>query len=201
MWKVFPLVKVLLSVGNKVELRTQLKQKLKEEQKVSNEKDVELSKRLIELLLSIKSQKNCERLLVGVFSPILDEPKWFHSFERLEGKVDFAIVHMGENLELTYHPCELKQVSSLDFGLELPSELLVKTVTPEVILVPGLGYTKACERLGRGKGYFDRFLADFSGMSVGIFYGVQEVDHVYADKYDQPLDYIVTENKVIIRGR
>ncbi|HHV32931.1 5-formyltetrahydrofolate cyclo-ligase [Caproiciproducens sp. LBM24188] len=63
-------------------------------------------------------------------------------------------------------------------------------------IVPGLSFDAQGFRLGYGKGYYDRFLADFKGTTVGICYSgcVQwNLPHGY---YDQSVDILITEKYV-----
>lgn len=67
-----------------------------------------------------------------------------------------------------------------------------------ICIVPGLAADLNGFRLGYGKGFYDRFLCDFTGISVGLFYGclvrAQGLPH---EKTDIPLDIIVTEKEVL----
>ena len=48
-------------------------------------------------------------------------------------------------------------------------------------------------RLGRGKGYYDRFLTLHSSLftTIGVCYDFQKVDEVPVDAYDMPVDEVV----------
>jgi len=54
-------------------------------------------------------------------------------------------------------------------------------------------------RLGRGKGYYDKFLSEIKPTTkkIGVAFDVQVVDSLPVDKHDIALDYIFTEKKVI----
>jgi 5,10-methenyltetrahydrofolate synthetase len=70
-------------------------------------------------------------------------------------------------------------------------------LVPDVVLVPCVGFTRAGYRLGYGGGYFDRWLAQHSGVtSVGLAWSGAEAAFV-AEAHDQPLTLIVTEREVI----
>lgn len=63
-------------------------------------------------------------------------------------------------------------------------------------VVPGLSFDSQGYRLGYGKGYYDRFLAGFGGVSVGLCYSGcvrWSLPHGY---YDRPVDILVTEKYV-----
>ena len=46
-------------------------------------------------------------------------------------------------------------------------------VVPDLILVPGLAWNKEGYRIGFGAGYYDRYLASFSGQTVSLCYDFQ----------------------------
>ncbi len=65
-----------------------------------------------------------------------------------------------------------------------------------ICIVPGLSFDAQGYRLGYGKGFYDRFLADFTGITVGICYAgcVQwNLPHGY---YDKPVDILITEKYI-----
>lgn len=68
----------------------------------------------------------------------------------------------------------------------------------DAALLPGLGWDRAGNRLGRGAGYYDRLLAraDWRGFRCGLFLAAQEVERIPTDPWDAPLDAVVTEGGV-----
>jgi len=73
----------------------------------------------------------------------------------------------------------------------------VPEVEPDVLLVPLLAFDRAGFRLGYGAGFYDRTLDGLRRrrpvIAVGVGYAAQEMAAVPRDGYDQPLDWIVTE--------
>lgn len=63
-------------------------------------------------------------------------------------------------------------------------------------VVPGLAFDKKGNRLGYGKGYYDRFLSNFKGSSVGLCFDKCLCEELPCDKYDRRVDMIITESKV-----
>ena len=69
--------------------------------------------------------------------------------------------------------------------------------TVPVILVPGLAFDAAGHRLGRGRGYYDRFLSSlftshFSlSTSIGVCFDFQKVPEVPTDEHDVPVDEVI----------
>ncbi|HEV7370926.1 5-formyltetrahydrofolate cyclo-ligase [Arenibaculum sp.] len=77
-------------------------------------------------------------------------------------------------------------------------------VTPSVLLVPLLAFDRAGYRLGYGAGYYDRTLAALRAahpvLAVGVAMAAQEMDAVPRDRYDQKLDWIVTDRFALHTG-
>lgn len=71
------------------------------------------------------------------------------------------------------------------------------TCNPEelsVILVPGLAFTREGERLGRGAGFYDRFLASHpQALRVGVAFGDQLLDSLPTESWDERVDVVLTD--------
>jgi 5-formyltetrahydrofolate cyclo-ligase len=70
--------------------------------------------------------------------------------------------------------------------IEIPLNVL------DLILVPGLGFSFAGARLGRGKGYYDRLLAGVTGIRCGVAFDWQVVAELPAEAHDAFVDCLVT---------
>ena len=67
----------------------------------------------------------------------------------------------------------------------------------DVVVVPGMAFDVAGHRLGRGKGYYDRFLPRCTHAGrIGIAFEAQRVAHAAVDRHDQRLDAYVTERGI-----
>ena len=64
-----------------------------------------------------------------------------------------------------------------------------------VCIVPALAFDIKGNRLGYGKGYYDRFLEKFKGISVGICYDAMLADSIPADPHDKKVSYLITDKK------
>lgn len=86
------------------------------------------------------------------------------------------------------------------YGELVPAET-APMVTPSILVVPLLAFTRDGGRLGYGGGYYDRTLAalreDGAPLAVGYAYGAQEVDALPLSRLDQPLDWVVTERGAV----
>jgi 5-formyltetrahydrofolate cyclo-ligase len=72
----------------------------------------------------------------------------------------------------------------------------------DLVVVPGLAFDAEGRRLGRGHGYYDRFLFGLGGtaVKVGLAFSWQLIPEVPVDTWDVPVDAVVTENGVVKRG-
>jgi 5-formyltetrahydrofolate cyclo-ligase len=103
------------------------------------------------------------------------------------------------------------------FGIREPS-LNLRIWNPEktdgresvLVIVPGLAFTKDGKRLGRGKGFYDRYLARLAACSaqqntdsrisfksVGFCFSCQIINFIPTDVYDLPLDAVVSESGLL----
>ena len=77
----------------------------------------------------------------------------------------------------------------------------VKTSEIDLFLLPGLAFDEHGGRLGYGRGFFDRVLADAGGgTKIGLAFEGQMVDKVPVTKTDVPMDMIVTSDRIIRCG-
>jgi 5-formyltetrahydrofolate cyclo-ligase len=67
----------------------------------------------------------------------------------------------------------------------------------EMIVVPGVAIDRNGNRIGRGKGYYDRLLEQTRAITVGVGYGFQLVEDIPAEPHDIAVDYVITEHGII----
>lgn len=66
------------------------------------------------------------------------------------------------------------------------------------LLIPGLVFNKNGNRLGKGKGFYDKTLANYQGVKVGIGFDFQvSPDPLPMDDHDVKVDYLITESGVV----
>ena len=77
-----------------------------------------------------------------------------------------------------------------------------KEFIPDLIMVPLVAFDNNFNRIGYGKGYYDRSLRKINKIkkniiSLGIAYSFQKCRAIPVNKYDHKLDYIFTEQGII----
>ena len=77
-------------------------------------------------------------------------------------------------------------------GKPVPTEFI------DMVIVPGLGFSNNGYRIGRGMGFYDRFLAqgDFIGVSCGLAFDEQVVQSLPVLDHDIPLSMLVTDRGI-----
>lgn len=61
-----------------------------------------------------------------------------------------------------------------------------------IIIVPGVAFDASGNRMGRGKGYYDKFLLSTKALKVGVCFAEQLVAQIPTDHHDLPMDLIVS---------
>ncbi len=83
------------------------------------------------------------------------------------------------------------------YGIPVPDPERCRVVTPGsscVALVPGIAFSRDGHRIGYGGGYFDRFLRDFPGTSIGLAYDFQIIAALPHGSHDMRVDFVLTES-------
>lgn len=84
------------------------------------------------------------------------------------------------------------------FRILEPKESCEQVFWPEApILVPGLAFSKDGKRLGKGGGYYDKFLSkELDHKTIALAYAFQITDDIPAEKHDRPVDMLVMEDGI-----
>lgn len=67
----------------------------------------------------------------------------------------------------------------------------------DLLIVPGIAFDERGYRIGFGGGYYDRFLQDFDVLTASLVSDLQIKHKIPNDKYDIPVNYLITEKNII----
>lgn len=98
------------------------------------------------------------------------------------------------------HPESQLVVSAYGIREPIPSTPLVSPESLTTAIIPGVGFTNAGGRLGRGGGFYDRILPQIACCTWGVAFDEQIVDHVPQDAHDQPVDRVIHRKRPRLRG-
>ena len=175
---------------SKVELRKMIKNLL------SQKPGEELEKKSFEISTHLKrllEQRGKDDFCLGGFSPLQKEPSWFNAMRSFP-KLAFPRI---EKEKMDFHLASFNELQDVgEYSIKEP-KVGAKKIIPEILLIPGLAFTRKGQRLGRGGGHYDRYLASFHGLRIGICFEMQIVDDVFALPHDEKVDLLVTEKGAI----
>jgi len=105
---------------------------------------------------------------------------------RREKKMIASLIE-DPNQELTQGPYGISQPKD-QYIRQIPSEKI------DLVIVPGLAFDRQGRRLGRGGGYYDRFLADLPAATprIGLAFDFQILDNLPALSHDVSLTKIIS---------
>ncbi len=179
------------------ELKKRLRKEIRQKSDVENSKEKE--RKITERL--IKSQIFLEADAVFLYAALNNElsaDEIALEAERLKKKTAFPLCE-DENGKMKFYFTELKNLKKGMYGIREPDKLKSEKAyftEKSLCIVPGLAFGVNGERLGKGKGYYDRFLSEFTGKNVGLSFEERISDRIPMEKHDIKIDYLVTENKI-----
>ena len=65
----------------------------------------------------------------------------------------------------------------------------------DLVLVPGMAFDLSGHRLGRGQGFYDRMLAEASGIKCGVSYDFQVLEKIPTELHDAKVDFVFTPSR------
>ena len=137
---------------------------------------------------------------LGGFAPLKDEADWAICWPFNAGMM-LAFPSFTKVGEMIFVISSFEDLSmEKQFGVKIPKTDTPRVV-PEVLLVPGQAFSPRGDRLGRGRGFYDRYLAEFSGLKIGICFNEQIVGELPLEKHDISMNCIVTDEAIYIGGK
>lgn len=156
------------------------------------------SEKITESLLTLECIKKARHIMV--YLSAFKEPDTFPLISELFSTGKEISVPTSDTDTFTIAPSLIKSLDNLTkgaYGIYEPKEIIsVPTSDIDVVLVPGIAFTKQGDRLGFGKGYYDRFLNEFNGTKIGIGYSFQITQNIPVSEHDIRMDMIVTEERI-----
>ena len=178
--------------------KTQQRKLLKETRNSFSADEVRLKSRAIARnLISSEIYKNAKVVMtyISVGSEVMTD----EILERIiaDGKTAAAPLCGEDGISLSARMIQSRsQLTSGYFGIPEPGSACPEIDKNDIdlIIVPGLGFDRNGYRIGYGKGFYDRFLAGFEGITVGLCFDRCLLDSVCRDQYDKQVDYVCTES-------
>ena len=144
---------------------------------------------------------NLKKIIVGGYYPVNYEFNDLHFLIYLEKKkIKIALPVIKKNFQMRFMKCSLNEPFLINkYGI--PEPISKKVVYPDILLVPLVAFDKKLNRLGYGAGYYDRAIERLKKkkkiISIGLAFDFQEFKSIPISSYDQKLDYIFTNRKIL----
>lgn len=164
----------------------------------------EKSAQILKEVLSLSEYQTSHTVMV--YLDFRDEVETTELAEQIlrDGKMLLIPFCKPESTELI--PCDIFNLSSdLQpgmWGIREPHPEKVKPISPkeiDLVVVPGVAFDLQGNRIGFGKGYYDRFLPQLrqDAIAIGVAFSCQLLEEIPAESYDYKMSLLITENGVI----
>ena len=140
-------------------------------------------------------------LSIALYYPIKSEIsplKIIKICQNLSIEICLPVINKNTN-ELIFSKFEDKKcLTKNKYGIIEPSK--IKQIIPDIIFVPMVGFDKNLNRLGYGKGYYDRVISKLRKIKnifvIGLAYDNQLVRSIPIENHDEKMDIILTDKRI-----
>jgi 5-formyltetrahydrofolate cyclo-ligase len=168
-----------------------------------NQNASDKSKEIVDKLKLMKEYEECKT--VFIYMDFKNEVKTLDLIRVMIKEKKRVIIPYTDVLNTVIIPVELKDLDKdlkiSPYGYLEPKEEKIIPVEPaefDLIIVPGVVFDKKFNRIGFGKGYYDRILAKKRNdvKAIAIAYEFQVLDEIPSEEHDIKMDIIITEKNI-----
>lgn len=160
--------------------------------------------------MGIEVVKEYSRKICSSFNNNFDSKKLTALYHPVNNEVNPLLI----SADITLLPCIISENEPLVFKKWSEGDALkfniynipqplddLEIMLPEILVVPMVAFDEVGARVGYGGGYYDRTISYLKAVqhkfiAVGLAFESQKTPKINTDKYDQRLDYIITENQI-----
>ena len=82
----------------------------------------------------------------------------------------------------------------------IPEPIPIKKNSPDILLIPLVGFDKNLNRLGYGGGYYDRYIEKIEKVKkvikIGLAFSYQKLNNIPINQFDKKLDFVITDKDI-----
>ncbi|MDO4334963.1 MAG: 5-formyltetrahydrofolate cyclo-ligase [Bacteroidales bacterium] len=132
-----------------------------------------------------------------VYHSLPDELQTISFLKKWAGRKHFFLPRVnGVNLDLL--PYVEGNLERGAFDIEEPTGSELADVDEiDLMIIPGVAFDRRRNRLGRGKGFYDRLLSTSRATKIGVGYEFQLMDEMPCEPHDVPMDIVITQYSYI----
>ena len=165
---------------------------------LSTESRKQKSQAIIDSLIELSLFKDA--MTIATYLPLNSEVDVSRLLRVEHGSKYFVAPRTLPNFKLSFHRVTSNDALEIGFGdVQQPTESaeLVSVAKIDLFLIPLAACDRQGNRLGFGRGYYDRALAGASGYKLGVGFYCQLLDRVPFDSHDEPMNGFISEEGLI----
>lgn len=156
------------------------------------------NKKIFENLVSLPEYRNSWALMTYISFD--KEPDTTQIINDALSKAKTVCVPLVDWKNCSMKPVQIFSKDDIDYSLKIPqpfSDAYIDPAEIDLIIVPGLAFDTSCNRLGRGKGFYDRFLTSCKALKIGLAFDFQVLDSIPITPQDIKMDMVITETRIL----
>jgi len=179
-------------------LKSKLRKQIIKAREKFNTKNIQIN---FNQIVKILKKEKISSKVIGGYYPVnfeIDDLALLRKFKKNKFIISLPVIK--KNFQMDFYPWSFLEPLKINkYGIPEPETKDI--VYPDVLLIPLVAFDKNLNRLGYGGGYYDRLIEKLSKkkniIKIGLAFSIQEIDKVPINRYDQKLDYIVTNKNII----
>lgn len=178
---------------DKKQLRKQIRERKKE---ISLSEKIELSKPIFE---KIEKEELFKEAKVVLLYYSMDDEVYTHDFVEKHYKTKTILLPCvdGDDLILRQYLGIESMKAGEQFGILEPVGKEFNDLEKiDLMIIPGVAFDKEKNRLGRGRGFYDRLLKTVNATKIGVCFDFQIVEQVPTEDFDVKMDVVISTTNI-----
>ena len=179
-------------------LKSQFRKKIIKIRKKFHKENIQIN---FDQVFKLLKKERVTNKVIGGYFPVnfeVDDLKLLKRFEINKFKISLPVIK--KNFQMDFYKWTFSEPLKINkYGI--PEPIAKFLVYPDILLVPLVAFDNKLNRLGYGSGYYDRLIAKLSKkkkiIKIGLAFPEQRINNVPINRYDQKLNYIVTNDYII----
>ena len=178
--------------------KSNLRKKILKIRQITNKKNIKIN---FDKILNLLKKEKVTKKNIGGYYPTNFEVDILDILKKLDKKnFNISLPVIKKNYDMNFYKWSFNEPLKINkYGIPEPDSSIL--IYPDVLLVPLVAFDRKLNRLGYGGGFYDRLIKKLSKkkkiLKIGLALSTQEINKVPINKYDQKLDYIVTNKDII----
>ena len=176
--------------------KNEIRRSVKNRKTLLNEDDrVEAARAVFDRLERLAAFMLADNVLM--YNSLPDELSTREFLEKWSGRKHFFLPRVN-GVDLDILPYDRTRMHLGAFRIEEPDgDDTVDLDTIDMVVVPAVAYDRHGNRVGRGKGYYDRLLSRMKAVTVGVGYDFQLVDDIDVEPHDRRVSIVITPSGIL----